>query len=129
MIKINKGDGKHKVTLIAIRSGEDTSVIIYGGEKPHIGAVAVSIARPSLENLNKISSSTSVFTFIGHKEDEIAKEVAESITKATKRNTVAIIGLHIERATKEDINCLVYNIKEVVKQLKKNFQNNINCKF
>lgn len=118
MIKIDKGIDKYKVTLIAIESGEDTVVIIYGGEMPHIGAVAISIARPSLEKPNKISSSTSVFTLIGHKEDQIAKEIAESITKTTKKNTVTIVGLHIQKANKEDIDCLVLNTKELVKKLK-----------
>ena len=124
MIEIQKGTGKYRVTLIAVESGEDISVIIYGGEKPHIGAVSISIARPSLENPDNISSSTSVFTLIGHKEDVIAKEIAESVTKTTKRNTVTIIGLHIDRANKEDIDCLVNNTKESVKQLQKMLTDN-----
>ncbi len=124
MIEIQKGTGKYRVTLIAVESGEDISVIIYGGEKPHIGAVSISIARPSLENPDNISSSTSVFTLIGHKEDVIAKEIAESVTKTTKRNTVTIVGLHIDRANKEDIDCLVNNTKESVKQLQKMLTNN-----
>ena len=119
MIKIVKGVGKYKVTLMAIESGEDIIVTIYGGELPHIGAVAISIARPSLEKPNKISSSTSVFTLIGHKEDQIAKEIAESITKTTKKNNVTIVGLHIQKATKEDINCLILNTKDLVRKLKK----------
>lgn len=124
MIEIQKGTGKYRVTLIAVESGEDISVIIYGGEKPHIGAVSISIARPSLENPDNISSSTSVFTLIGHKEDVIAKEIAESVTKTTKRNTVTIVGLHIDRANKEDIDCLVNNTKESVKQLQKMLTDN-----
>ena len=54
----------------------------------------------------------------------IAKEIAESVTKTTKRNTVTIVGLHIDRANKEDIDCLVNNTKESVKQLQKMLTDN-----
>jgi hypothetical protein len=67
--------------------------------------------------LNKISSSTSVFTLVGHKEDELSKQIAEHITKITKRVTVVIMGLHIEKATLKDINCLIKNIKKTVDRL------------
>ena len=67
MIEIQKGTGKYTVTLIAVESGEDISVIIYGGEKPHIGAVSISIARPSLENPNNIVRVHLFFTLNGIK--------------------------------------------------------------
>lgn len=117
MHKITEGQSKYKVILYAIKSGEDLTIIIYGGEKPHIGAIAVSIPRSSLKDLNKISSSTSVFTLVGHKEDELSKQIAEHITKITKRVTVVIMGLHIEKATLKDINCLIKNIKKTVDRL------------
>lgn len=72
-IKTTTGQNKYKVKLEAITSGEDLTVIIYGGEKPHIGALAIAIPRPSLKNLRKVSTSTSVFTLVGRKEDDLAK--------------------------------------------------------
>ena len=46
MMEIIEGRDKFKVRVVAIKSGEDLTVIISGGEKPHIGAMAVSIPRP-----------------------------------------------------------------------------------
>ena len=119
MMEIIEGKDKYKVKLVAIKSGEDLTVIISGGEKPHIGTIAVSIPRPSLKDSNKMSASTSVFTLTGHKEDELSKQIAESITKITKKVTVVIVGLHIEKATSKDIECLIQNTQKVVDKLRR----------
>lgn len=119
MMEIIEGKDKYKVKLVAIKSGEDLTVIISGGEKPHIGAMAISIPRPSLKDLNKVSTSTSVFTLIGHKEDELSKQIAENITKITKKITVVIVGLHIEKATSKDIECLIQNTQKAVDKLRR----------
>ena len=119
MMEIIEGKDKYKVKLVAIKSGEDLTVIISGGEKPHIGAMAVSIPRPSLKDSNKVSTSTSVFTLIGHKEDELSKQIAENITKITKKITVVIVGLHIEKATLKDIGCLIKNTQKAVDKLRR----------
>ena len=116
-MEIIEGKDKYKVKLVATKSGEDLTVIISGGEKPHIGAMAVSIPRPSLKDLNKVSTSTSVFTLIGHKEDELSKQIAENITKITKKVTVVIVGLHIEKATSQEIEYLIQNTQKVVDKL------------
>ena len=119
MMEIIEGKDKYKVKLVAIKSGEDLTVIISGGENPHIGTIAVSIPRPSLKDSNKVSASTSVFTLTGHKEDELSKQIAESITKITKKITVVIVGLHIEKATSQDIEHLIQNTQKAVDKLRR----------
>jgi len=117
MIKIIEGKNKYKVKLTAVSSGKELTVVISGGEKPHIGAIAISIPRHSLEDSNKVSASTSVFTLVGHKEDELSKQIAENITKVTEKVTVTIVGLHIDKATAQDIECLIQNTQKVVDKL------------
>lgn len=104
--------GKFKVILRAIASGEDLSVIIGGGGKPHIGAVV--IARPDKES-KKVSYTT--WTDIGHKDDIVAKEAANELVKVLNKNIVVIAGLHVDNATQEDINRLVKNSSSLVKNL------------
>lgn len=118
MIKIEEGHGKHKVFLSTVKSGEDLTVVVYGGEKPHIGAIAISIPRPSLKDSQKTSTSTSVITLVGHKEDDLAKNIAEDITRITKSNTIAVVGLHVEKASTRDIEILILNTKKLVNRLK-----------
>jgi predicted transcriptional regulator len=117
-MKIIEGKDKYKVKLTAFRSGEELTVIISGGEKPHIGAIAISIPRPSLKDSNKVSASTSVFTLVGHREDELSKQIAENITKVTEKVTVTIVGLHIDKATSQDIESLNQNTQKVVDKLR-----------
>jgi len=78
-LKVSSGKGRTEVTGEVSVIGRDILVSIYGGSKPHIGAVALSIPRKSLKDKDRTSSSTSVFTVTGHKDDEIAKAVAEKI--------------------------------------------------
>lgn len=116
-MEIIEGKDKHKVKLVAVKSGKELTIVISGGEKPHIGAVAIAIPCPSLKKSNKASVSSSVFTLIGHKEDELSKQIAENITKVTKEVTVAIVGLHIDNATSQDIECLIQNTQKAVEKL------------
>jgi NAD-specific glutamate dehydrogenase len=62
---------------------------------------------------------TTVFTLTGHKEDELSKQIAENITKITKKVTVVIVGLHIEKATSKEIECLIKNTQKAVDKLKR----------
>jgi len=117
MMEIIEGKDKYKVKLTAVSSGKELTVIISGGEKPHIGAIAISIPRPSIEGSNKVSASTSVFTLVGHKEDELSKQIAENITKITEKVTVTILGLHIDKATAQDIEYLIQNTQKAVDKL------------
>ena len=74
--------------------GNDLLIAIWGGETPHIGAVAVAQPRPSLKNSRVTSSTASVFCFLGHKEDEIAKSTAELMAASLNCNVVVTAGMH-----------------------------------
>ncbi|MBI3122079.1 MAG: hypothetical protein HYZ03_07340, partial [candidate division NC10 bacterium] len=60
---------------------------LVGGDIPHIGAVAISIPRPSRADARRRSATTSVFALLGHKEDELARPVAASLAQALWRTT------------------------------------------
>ena len=106
-LKVSSGKGRTEVTGEESVIGRDILVSNYGGSKPHIGAVAFSIPRKSLNNKNRTSSSTSVFTVTGHKDDEIAKAVAEKIASSMGKKTVVTAGIHIKKATGVEIKVIV----------------------
>jgi hypothetical protein len=108
-------EGKFKVTLQAITSGDDLTVIIGGGVKPHIGSVV--IASPNKSNNVKYT----IWTDEGHKDNTVAEDVATELIKNFdfNKNVVVIAGLHIDNATKEDINRLVKNSNSLVDNLLK----------
>jgi hypothetical protein len=115
--KISAGNGKHRVDLTAVISGEDITVIISGGEKPHVGAVAIAVPRPGIRDSGKISSTSSVFTLSGHKDDEIARPVSERIAKNLNRVTVVVAGVHVDKAHSRDIELLLSNSMKCTQKL------------
>ena len=89
--------------------GDDVLVTIWGGEKPHIGAVAVAQPRPSLRDPEVTSSSASVFCLVGHKEDELAKAAAEILAAALETHVVVTAGIHWDNLAPEAIRQIVSN--------------------
>jgi hypothetical protein len=83
--------------------GDDLVVILWGGTKPHIGAIGVAQPRSSLKDPETISATSSVFTFLGHKEDVVAKTMSEELARELSRNVVVIAGMHWEELEDERI--------------------------
>ena len=103
------GRGKYRVTAEAKTIGTDIIVSIWGGAKPHIGSVAVAIPRPSLKIPGKMSATSSVLNFVGHKDETVTKLFSERIAARLNRNCIATAGIHIENATNEDVDSIMKN--------------------
>ena len=97
--------------------GQDLLVAMWGGERPHIGAVAVAQPRPSLKD-NKLRSATaSVFCYPGHKDDIVAKEAAEKISSALNTNVTVSAGIHWDDIDEEGIKTVIENSRLLVKMI------------
>ena len=94
--------------------GDDVLVAIWGGEKPHIGAVAVAQPRPSLKDPAVTSSSASVICLVGHKEDELAKAAAEILAATLETQVVVTAGIHWDNLAPEAIQRIVRNSEILV---------------
>ena len=94
--------------------GEDLLVAIWGGEKPHIGAVAVAQSRPSLKNPKAKSATASVICFTAHKEDELAKAVSEILAASLDTRVVVTAGMHWDNINDTDIAKVVKNSQVLV---------------
>lgn len=116
---VEEGEGKHKVFLWATATGEGILVNILGGEKPHLGAVVVSLPGPGLADPSVISCTTSVLPLPGHKDDEAARPVAEMLARATGQPVSVAVGMHIHKARQEDIDKLLCNTGVAAKRLLK----------
>ena len=81
-------------TIIFLDNG-DVIVVVTGG-RDHIGAIGLSVPRPSLLDQNRLSATSSILTMLGHKEDELVKYVSEKVAAATARNVVVIAGVHYD---------------------------------
>lgn len=102
---------------MVVRCGDDLTVVIGGGEKQHIGAVAVGMPRPSLKDKNVVSSSASVLCLTGHKEDLLARSAALELAKLLGHTVTVTVGLHIDDAPVAAISLLEENFQELLRQI------------
>lgn len=101
LVEISKG--RFKIHGLVQEVGQDILVSIWGGTRPHIGAVGMAIPRPSLKNPKKWSATSSNFTFIGHKEDILVKTISERLAARLRRNVVVTAGIHWDGITSDEI--------------------------
>ena len=97
--------------------GQDLLVAIWGGEKPHIGAVAVAQPRPSLKDESVVSATASVFCYLGHKDDIVAKEAAEKISAALNRHVTLTVGIHWDDIDEAGIKTIMANSQRLVNMI------------
>jgi hypothetical protein len=116
-VHLVSGGPDHNIEAEAIWIGPDLLVYIYGGEGPHIGAVAAATPRPSLVNPDETSASASVLTYVGHKEDDLAKRAAEALAGALDTRVVVSAGIHWDALTADDIEQVMANARELIQAL------------
>jgi len=114
---INTSEGEYDLSASVRQIGRDILVAIWGGDKPHIGAVAMAQPRPSLKDPEVTSSTASVFSYVGHKEDELAKAAAEILAAAIKTNVVVAAGIHWDNLPPEGIQKVVENSEVLVEMI------------
>ncbi|MFZ5900894.1 prenylated flavin chaperone LpdD [Desulforudis sp. DRI-14] len=116
-LSFRAGEGRHRVELTASLTGDGLVVTIAGGERPHIGAVCVGLPRPSMDDPARLSCNVAVLPVVGHKDDEIARPVAENLARHTGQVSVVAAGLHVDAASDRDIALLIANAWQVVDKL------------
>ena len=110
-IKVGSGDYSVEAQLVVM--GDDLVLSVIGGTHPHVGAVALGIPRPSLKNFKEISSSVSVLSVVGHKDDHVARSMAEYVSASLNKRVVVIAGIHIDNASETEIKKLIKNCKDL----------------
>jgi hypothetical protein len=100
--------GKIEVTLEAKKIGEDYLLILTGGEK-HVGAVAVGLFEEKSQR-----ASSSVITMPGHREEYLALQGARQVSRATKKTSVFVVGIHQDNISLEEIRDIVSATEEMV---------------
>lgn len=118
-----EGEVPYRIQLQAVSIGADLVVMVWGGTQPHVGAVAVSIPRPSLADPRVTSATTSVYALVGHKEDDLAKTMAQKVASTLQRKTVMTVGIHVEKISAEGIEIVKSNCRQAITNLLGFYQN------
>jgi len=96
---ITSGEGKYKVFLEKHKLGDDLIYILGGGEKSHVGGVV--ICKPGKES--------KVVRLGTHYDYVVLTPIAEAACKKYKKRVAVLGGIHIDNASREEIDLLVKN--------------------
>ncbi|MGD9182064.1 MAG: hypothetical protein PVG15_11360 [Desulfobacterales bacterium] len=114
---IKTDTGAYDLTASARWIGPDLLVAVWGGEKPHIGAVAVAQPRPSLKDPEVTSATASVICNVGHKEDELVKAASEILASALETQVVVAAGIHWDNLDDEGIQTIIKNSRILIEMI------------
>ena len=117
MITLESQRGRIGLHLTATLMGGDLCVALSGGDRAHIGAVALSQARPSLATEGGTGATTSVLTLLGHKEDELARALASRLAVSLNATVCVACGIHVEAMLQEDLEQIQTLTEELTREL------------
>ena len=92
--ELSTPESEYRVHSMTMLVGDDLLICFWGGTQPHIGAVSVALPRPSLADSSTTSSTSSVFSLLGHKEDVLVRMVSERLSAKLEKNVVVAAGIH-----------------------------------
>ena len=104
-VKTSSGEGRYRVWLEKKELDRGIVYILWGGEKSHIGAVVLK--RPGEES--------QIIDIEGHYDLEVILPIAEKACEKYHRPVVVTGGIHIDNATRNEIEIIINNCKELLK--------------
>jgi hypothetical protein len=108
LFQVTREVGRIEITLEAKKIGDDYLLTLMGGRE-HVGAVGIGY----FDEKNQRASS-SVITMPGHREEQLALQGARRVSKATRRTTVIVVGIHQDKISLEEIKNLVSAAEEMI---------------
>jgi len=101
---ISAGEGRYTVILDSHKIGKDRLVIITGGEEKHIGSATLIEEQGRLQTISKR----------GHKDHIVSEKMANIIYDKIGKDLLVVCGIHIDNASKEEIDILMDNTQACV---------------
>ena len=96
--------------------GEDLSVLLYGGDKPHIGCTVLAVPRLSLSGDGSVSCTSSVINLTGHKDEQICRYAAETLCKKYQAAVSCTGGFHVDGITSGQIRELMEKLDVILRK-------------
>ena len=115
-ITVTEKDDSFEINAAVHLMGRDILVVLAGGVL-HIGAIGIGEPRSSLKYEGRISSTGSVFTFLGHKEDAIVKPMAEELASRLNRKAVVVAGIHWDKLTMEELEKIMSICRRITEKI------------
>ena len=103
---ISAGEGRYSVRLESYNVGKDMLIVITGGEEEHIGSATLIEEKGYLQTMIKK----------GHQDHVISEKMANIIYDTIGKDLLVVCGIHIDDASKEEIDILIDNTQACVKR-------------
>jgi len=101
---ISAGEGRYSVRLEFYNIGKDMLIVITGGEEEHIGSATLIESKGHLQTMIKK----------GHQDHVVSEKMANIIYDTIGKDLLVVCGIHIDDASKEEIDILVDNAQACV---------------
>jgi len=93
VVRVVDEAGGRELTAWVHEVGDDVVVAVGGGDRPHVGCVVLAVPTPG-RGPTGFSPTSSVLTIPPHKEEPIARAVAERVCARLGRVAVVTAGVH-----------------------------------
>ena len=103
MMDFSVQSGPYRLWARVLLAGDGLVVYVGGGDRPHVGTVAVAEPRQSLADPNRTSATSSVWNRLSHKDEALARPMAERLAARLGVVVVVTAGVHVEGLPPEGI--------------------------
>jgi len=117
MQELSTGTGVYTVNASLQLLGADVLISVWGGTRPHIGALSVSTPHPECTAEEGRSSTVLQFSFPGHRDDVVACRVSGRVAAALQRKVVVSAGIHVPDITPAGIDTVLANVDCLIEKI------------
>ncbi|WP_432735000.1 hypothetical protein [Maridesulfovibrio sp. FT414] len=103
MLTLTRKTERFTLEMTLIRMGRDLCVSLFGGDTPHIGAVALAVPHSGIKDRAKADATVSLLAVTGHREDGLAREMAYGLATHFNCTVSVSCGIHLDNARKDEI--------------------------
>ncbi len=115
--EVNNPHVRCHIEALCITCGQDLVVVIGGGNVYHVGAMALTLSLPGIKDRHKLTNSTYQVPVPGHKEENLAREGSQLLSKELGKNVVVIAGIHQDNINKSEISEYVECFNRLIKDV------------
>ncbi len=115
MFELAAQRGRIKLRMTAQHLGDDLSVTLSGGDRPHIGAVALAGPR----------ASSSALALPQHREGELARTIASALAAEFNVAVAVTCGVHLDEILPEEIRDVLEMAEELTRELVSRIEGNV----
>lgn len=124
-IHASAGYGRYTVHVDAFSTeGKGLCAFLYGGEIPHNGGTVVAVPRLKSNSTHDHDFTADIWISAvpHHKDTEIAVPIAKIMAVQRNEPISLTAGIHIDKASREEINLLCQNCQEAALQFIKKYR-------